>query len=77
MTKINVHPLRVWRASQGLTQLELARKLGYASQSVVRGIETYALDPRATEILLAYATNWKRRKSHEPKDFTRSFNHGA
>ena len=51
MTKINVHPLRVWRASQGLTQLELARLIGHASQSIVRGIETYALDPRATEIV--------------------------
>lgn len=45
-----VHPLRVWRVSKGLTQLDLARKLGYVTAGIVQNIEAGRLDPKASEV---------------------------
>lgn len=52
MNKIKVHPLRAWRAGQGLTQEELAKKIGYQSPTVIQGIETNRLEPKIGEVLL-------------------------
>ena len=48
--KLRIHPVRVWRASQGLSQKKLARLIGYQSQSIIHAIETYKLDPKISEI---------------------------
>ena len=45
-----VHPLRAWRASQGLTQEELARIIGYTSPSIIQGIESWRLEPKIGEV---------------------------
>ena len=50
MNKIKVHPLRAWRTDQGLTQTELARKIGYCSPGIIHGIEKYKLDLRISEV---------------------------
>ena len=69
MDKKNVHPLRVWRASQGLTQLQLAHKLGYESQSIVRGIETWATHPNIGEVLRLCRMSEGSSHSLTPWDF--------
>lgn len=45
-----VHALRGWRAGQGLTQKELAHKIGYASPSIIQGIESWRLEPKIGEV---------------------------
>lgn len=48
--KKTVHALRGWRAGQGLTQEELAHKIGYASPSIIQGIESWRLEPKIGEV---------------------------
>ena len=50
MGKIKVHPLRAWRAGQGLTQTEVATILGYSSPGTIHAIETYKFDPKISEV---------------------------
>ena len=69
MNKKNIHPLRVWRVSQGLTQLDLAHKLGYASQAIVRGIETWATDPNISEVLKLCRMSKDSLQALNPWDF--------
>lgn len=45
-----VHSLRTWRVSQGLTQEELSRQIGYTSPSIIQGIEAWRFEPKIGEV---------------------------
>jgi len=51
MENIKVHPLRAWRAGQGLSQTKLAEMIGYSTPGLIHSIETGKYIPKITEVL--------------------------
>ena len=47
--KLPVHPLRIWRVSQGLIQADLANRIGY-NLGFIHNIEKYKAEPRISEV---------------------------